>query len=50
MGTICFAVAVFYDIFASAEVQPWAAENPVEENRRIIVEINNYNNLPCTYT
>ncbi|KAL4084155.1 hypothetical protein QTP88_027988 [Uroleucon formosanum] len=48
MGTICFAVAVFYDIFASAEVQPWAAENPVEENRQIMVEINNYNNLPCT--
>ncbi|XP_060870372.1 vesicular glutamate transporter 2-like [Metopolophium dirhodum] len=48
MGTICFAVAVFYDIFASAEVQPWAADNSVEENQQIMVESNNYNNLPCT--
>jgi len=47
MGTICFAVAVFYDIFASAEVQPWAADNSEEENHQIMVGSNNYNNLPC---
>ncbi|XP_022164552.1 probable vesicular glutamate transporter eat-4 [Myzus persicae] len=43
-GTVYFAVAVFYDIFASADVQPWAANNPVEGNQQLMVEINNYNN------
>ncbi|XP_003244469.2 probable vesicular glutamate transporter eat-4 [Acyrthosiphon pisum] len=49
MMIICFAAAVFYAIFASAELQPWADES-VEENQQNIVENDNinYNNLPCT--
>jgi len=37
MTTICFALAVLYAIFASAEPQPWADE-PVEENQQNMVE------------
>jgi len=50
MAIICFAVAVLYAIFASAEIQPWAADEPVEENQQNMVEnlktTKNYNNLP----
>lgn len=48
MAIICFAVAAFYAIFASAEIQPWAADEPVEENQQNMVEKTiNYNNLQC---
>ncbi|XP_016664263.1 probable vesicular glutamate transporter eat-4 [Acyrthosiphon pisum] len=35
---ISLAVAVFYAIFASAELQPWAVDKPVKENQRNIQE------------
>ncbi|KAL4084302.1 hypothetical protein QTP88_028127 [Uroleucon formosanum] len=38
MAIICFAVAAFYAIFASAEIQPWAADEPVEENQQNMKE------------
>jgi len=34
-------VAVLYVIFASAELQPWAADEPDEENHQNIVENDN---------
>jgi len=37
LGIVCFATAVFYAVFASAEIQPWADE-PVEENQQNMVE------------
>jgi len=37
---ICFAVAVFYAIFGSAELQPWADES-VEENQQNVIENEN---------
>ncbi|XP_060871566.1 probable vesicular glutamate transporter eat-4 [Metopolophium dirhodum] len=50
MAIIYFAVAVLYAIFSSAETQPWAADEPVEENQQNMVEnlktTKNYNNLP----
>jgi len=38
MAVINVGVAVFYAIFASAELQPWALDNPVRENQRNIQE------------
>ncbi|XP_016662575.1 vesicular glutamate transporter 1 isoform X2 [Acyrthosiphon pisum] len=35
---ISLAMAVFYAIFASAELQPWAVDIPVKENQRNIQE------------
>jgi hypothetical protein len=38
MAVICLAMATCYGIFASAEVQPWAADRSVEENQQDIIE------------
>jgi len=40
MTIICFAVAVLYAIYASAELQPWADES-VEENQQNVIENDN---------
>jgi len=34
VAVICLAVAVFYAIFGSAEIQPWAEDKPLKENQR----------------
>jgi len=34
-------MALLYAIFASAELQPWAADKPEEENQQNIVENEN---------
>jgi len=41
MMIICFTVAVLYANFASVELQPWAADEPEEENQQNIVENDN---------
>jgi len=41
MAIICIMVAVLYAVFGSVELQPWAADNPVEENQQNVVENNN---------
>lgn len=38
MAVISLAMAVFYAIFASAELQPWAFDKPVKENQRNMQE------------
>ncbi|XP_026812701.1 vesicular glutamate transporter 1-like [Rhopalosiphum maidis] len=38
MAVVCLAMATCYGIFASAEVQPWAADRSVEENQQDIIE------------
>ena len=41
MAIICFAVSVLYAIYASGELQPWAADEPVKENQQNMVENEN---------
>ncbi|KAL5242242.1 hypothetical protein ACI65C_009652 [Semiaphis heraclei] len=38
---MCFLMAVLYANFASADLQPWAADEPEEENQQNIVENDN---------
>jgi len=38
LAVVCLALATSYAIFASAEIQPWAADKPVEENQQDIIE------------
>jgi hypothetical protein len=38
LAVACLALATSYAIFASAEIQPWAADKPVEENQENIIE------------
>jgi len=41
MAVLCLTMGTLYAVFGSAEIQPWAADKPVEEIQQNLVENEN---------